>query len=216
MISDRELEYMVGYVYLVMDAKITQDLSESKLGYGNNIIESPYGKKYLENIGYSRYGSVEPIRISSIGLNRLIRRKNYEEYIQTKLQSLHTPIDVAYYLMFAAAYTVFMGEGSIRGPDGVPEHQRSLFFSTCAKRYIRIAIQDIINSYGEMITMDDLSKCVYDEIVYYLYLEGTYNMPECLAMDLVDNLSDAWNYPSLLKEEAVENPTKQDTHKTVG
>ena len=160
---------------------------------------------------------VDKINLEKVTIDDLrFNGKNYEEYIQTKLQSLHTPIDVAYYLMFAAAYTVFMGEGSIRGPDGVPEHQRSLFFSTCAKRYIKIAIQDIINSYGEMITMDDLSKCVYDEIVHYLYLEGTYNMPECLAMDLVDNLSDAWNYPSLLKEEAVEIPTKQNTRKTVG
>ena len=203
MTIEEEIEYMAGYVYLVMDCKITQDLQDGKLGYGVNTITSPYGNTYIQNVGRKRYGNVVPFKITGIGLNKLVRMKNYESWVAEKLISnQYTPIDIGYYLMLAAAYTIVATDEGVSRDivTNEPAHSRSLFFANVAKSHISQALKDIISEFGNLISLEEFQKIVKDEIINYLYSEGTYGVSEQLMSQMVNESDEAFgNLNTIIK-----------------
>lgn len=213
MLTEFEIERAVSFVFLTFDWKITEDVrryDNDRLGC--NKIFSPYGKTYIENYGYDKYGTITPIEISVIHLNKMARCTNYVDLANNRTWNMHSPIDVAYYFHLCGVWSfLHTAESYTHHLDGTPNVNRSQFFSQQAKRYIRIAIDDIINyDLGDdpnEITSEDLSELIQREIILPLYTSGTF-MDYCAATndeninDFIkdgfgesDLSSDAINYP---------------------
>ena len=215
MISEFEIERAVAFVYLSLDWKISEDvrtLDNSGNHCRTNKIFSPFGKEYIESWGRDKYGSIEPMEISIINLNKMARCTNYIELANNKTFNMHSPIDIAYYFQLCGVWTfLHTAESYTHHLDGTPNCNRSQFYASQAKRYIRVAIDDIINNDlggDDTCNSDDLSNLIQQQIIMYLYCYGSFRdvsaptSDEDLSNYINEGCGDAdlmnqesWNYP---------------------
>lgn len=207
MITEFEIQRAISFIFLTFDCKITEDLrmfdtDERMKSVRNNTIYSPYGESYIQNYGIPKYGSITPIGITIIQLNKMMRSSNYVELANNITANMHSPIDIAYYFHFCGVWAFFhTNESYTHHLNGTPNVNRSQFFAQQSQRYIRIAVEDIINNDlggGDDYDVSDLTELIHQQIIQYLYFEGSFKERECLGLDDVDNgIMDGINYPQV-------------------